>query len=326
MDVAAKHRRGLVSYCAWTAEHSERADPDGRRLAREIGGARRYTGNSGCEMNAFQRFRRTRCGRVIDFEAKGTWPRRVHEVLSSGFDQLCRYELQKSEIDARCARDVWSRCNPPPNEFEAKRAEVIAEVDALLSTQRVLGFHCTRLLTYEVDAVRLEGLRPLTERFATERIDRALSTGGLLADVARVIRERNKSADPGRVGRVSFVNMRSELACESSVGRFFRCWGGEAIYVGYEPEFDPLVGAVLKNMGEPCIVLAALPAISLDATLGAHFARAFLNSRRVRKVTVSFETQVEQAVPGEWILDVVSCRDRRFEDLTGSSKWKFVPG
>src|SRR5450759_2576854 len=47
-------------------------------------------------------------------------------------------------------------------EFEAKRAEVIAEVDALLSTERMLGFHCTRLLRYEVAAIRLEGLRQLT--------------------------------------------------------------------------------------------------------------------------------------------------------------------
>lgn len=206
---------------------------------------------------------------------------------------------------------------------------MIADLDALLSTQRVLGFHCTRLLRYEVDTIRVEGLHPLTECFAAERIDRALSAGMLPGTTARVIRERNQSADAGRADKVWFVNMRSELTCESSVGRLFRCWGGEAIYWGYEPEFDPLVGAVLKNMGEPCIVLAALPvsAMSLFGTLGTHFARAFLKSRRVGKVSANFEAHVKQAVPGEWIIDVVSRRDRRFEDLTRFSKWqKFVLG
>jgi hypothetical protein len=201
---------------------------------------------------------------------------------------------------------------------------VIAEVDAVLSTERILGFHCTRLLRYEVDAIRLEGLRHLTESFVTESIDRALSTGGLPAATARAIRETNQSRDPGRAGVVCFVNMRSELACESSVGRLFRCWGGEAIYWGHEPRFDPPTGTVLQKMGEPCIVLAALPVpvLSLYEKLGMQFARAYLKSCGVRRVSVGFESRVRQAVPREWIIDVVSYRDRRFEELTRSSKWQ----
>lgn len=280
-------------------------------------------------MNSFQRFRRAKCNGVIDFEAKGTWPQRVHEILSSALNELRGYEFRQLRVDALCRRDVMSRYNPPPNEFEAKRAEVIAEVDALLSTERMLGFHCTRLLRYEVAAIRLEGLRQLTESFATERIDRALSTGCLPAVTAHAIRESNKSGDPGRAGVVCFVNMRSELACESSVGRLFRCWGGEAIYWGHEPRFDPPVGTALQKIGEPCIVLAAVPvpAMSLYETLGVQFARAFLKSCGVRRVSVGFESRVRQAVPREWIIDVVSYRDRRFEELTRSSKWQeFVLG
>lgn len=49
---------------------------------------------------------------MIDFEAKSTWPRRIHEALSSGFDQLCRFELRQSQIDALYTRDVLSRYNP----------------------------------------------------------------------------------------------------------------------------------------------------------------------------------------------------------------------
>ncbi len=277
-------------------------------------------------MNSFQRFRRAKCNGVIDFEAKATWPHRIHEVLSSALDELRRYELRQSQIDALCRRDVLTRCNPPPNELEEKRVKVIAEVDALLSTERILSFHCARLLGYEVEAIRLEGLRQLTQSFAMERIDRTLSTGSLPAATARAIRESNQSGDPGRAGIVSFVNMRSELACEGSVGRLFRCWGGEAIYWGRE---DPPVGTALQGIGEPCIVLAALPvpAMSLYGTLGMQFARAFLKSRGVRRVSVGFESRVRQAVPGEWIIDVVSYRDRRFEELTRSSKWqKFVLG
>src|SRR5450759_676698 len=69
-------------------------------------------------MNSFQRFRRAKCNGVIDFEAKGTWPQRVHEILSSALNELRGYEFRQLRVDALCRRDVMSRYNPPPNEFQ----------------------------------------------------------------------------------------------------------------------------------------------------------------------------------------------------------------
>jgi hypothetical protein len=65
-----------------------------------------------------------------------------------------------------------------------------------------------------------------------------------------------------------------------AVKRLFRRWGGEAIYVGHEPECDKEIGTVLRSIGEPSIVVAALPMyeMHLFGTVGERFTTLFRNA------------------------------------------------
>src|SRR5205085_1548031 len=55
--------------------------------------------------------------------------------------------------------------------------------------QRVLAYHCTRLLTHEVAAIRAIGLRPLSESLVRDRIAAAVAHGAL-APAVRELAER----------------------------------------------------------------------------------------------------------------------------------------
>src|SRR5713226_6661167 len=61
--------------------------------------------------------------------------------------------------------------------------------------------------------------------------------------------------------------------------RFFRHWGGEALYSSYES--DPITSSAIRVIGTPCIVEADIPIASLGKHGGLAFkiVRRFLKSR-----------------------------------------------
>jgi hypothetical protein len=125
-----------------------------------------------------------------------------------------------------------------------------------LGSRRVLAYHCTRLLSYEVDDVRNQGLRPLTEQLVRQRVA-AADARGLLSDAVR------RRALSGNVFALGNARSRTDRTC-LVVGRsifdedphglipLLRHWGGEAIRDG--PSEQPL----LANLGVPTIVAATL--------------------------------------------------------------------
>jgi hypothetical protein len=273
----------------------------------------------------FRDFRRRLCQGAIDFEAENTWPQQVSAMLSRNLDLLASYEARQTSIDALCGNDVIARNNPPENEFQPMRDQIIEELDSMLADVRMLGFHCTKLLPHEKEDIRQHGLAPLTKSLVARRISNAVSVGYLSNPVAQILQARNEVSNTGRADKCWFVNMRSCLAEESGVKRLFRCWGGEALYVGHEPEYDPEIGPVLRNMGEPNIVVAALPVpdMRIYGTLGEKFASAFLRRRHIQTTTGSgFETRVYRPIPASWLIDLVPLRDERFEELTKESAWR----
>jgi hypothetical protein len=164
-------------------------------------------------------FRRRRCVGVIDFQLIRTWPPGVLRLLTTNLGELRSYERRQARIDALCERDVFARLDPPQNEFRLRRGQIVEEVDRALAGERVLGFHCTRLLPNEMDEIRTGGLLPLTVSLVVHRIRRACSMGMLPGAVARVLERDNQAADRGRENMCWFVNRRSDLTEESAVKR-----------------------------------------------------------------------------------------------------------
>jgi hypothetical protein len=193
------------------------------------------------------------------------------------------------------------------------------QADEILSRERLLGFHCTRLLPYEAAEIREIGLCPPSPKFLAERINRAREAGYLPAKLCRRLRDENQAEDANRVGRICFVHRRSCLRAESSVHRFFESWGGEVLYNSHEQ--DPTTGPTLRSLGEPYIVIASLPVNKLEGfgyNLSRYFANKLLNdSTRGKAGRPELpETSIAGPVPSKWVVELVSFRDASFESLT----------
>ena len=252
--------------------------------------------------------------RIVDIEDPLSWPNSLCELLEGNRDVLSGFENGQTEID----KIPGGRFNSPTNEFAVKRGEVVSRAGEILAAEKILGFHCTRLLPYEAESVRHEGLKLPSPEFLRERIEGAVSEGHLTRELAISLLRNNQAADPNRRDKIGFANARSLLRQRNLVCRFFDSWGGEALYNSHED--DLATGPALKSMGEPYVVVAGLPAnvLRISGQLASYFINAFLRSVSVKtRDGAGFESSVEEPVTAGWLLSVIGSTDWRFRLLAG---------
>lgn len=253
---------------------------------------------------------------VVDIEDPLTWPEALCKLLTNSKAVLSGYEASMREAEGEPGGRFRSRAN----EIAGRRREVVEKANRIVAVTRILGFHCTRLLPYEVESVWQEGLKLSSREFLRDRIERAVKENHLRRALAKAFLEKNQADNPNRRGSVGFVNARSLLKKASRVHRFFEFWGGESLYNSHED--DHITGPVLKRIGEPHVVVAALPATVLHTgpELGEPFINAFLRSVGLRtRGYAEFESHVTQPVSKEQILAVIGSSDWRFTLLTGNA-------
>jgi hypothetical protein len=258
-----------------------------------------------------------------------TWPHVLVSAFERAFPLLQIYEADRQRIDRLCEVDIAMRCNAPTAKGTDSRLELIAAADRELATQKLVGYHASRLDATEVRCILRTGLRPLSRALVDERINRQVSLRNLSKDIAERLRTKNAANDVDagqRLGLVHFCFSRSLLQSESGMSRLLAYWGGEALYRCYET--DETVGTVLRSIGKPAIVEAAVPVYAIKAflSIGERLLNAFLWRRGVSAEHASeFEGYTHESVPGEDIMQVTTSDERRFHELTRCSTWRIPP-
>ncbi|TDU73491.1 hypothetical protein [Streptomyces sp. KS 21] len=131
----------------------------------------------------------------------------------------------------------------------------------LLAGRLLRTFHATRLLDYEVDDVKADGLRRLAPRLLQDRQDKALASGVITADERDALREssvfKTERFAQFRLNKVCVVGNRQPLY-DRPIGAQFSFWGGEAQYNG--AGWNELASDRVKKLGRPALVVALLDA------------------------------------------------------------------
>jgi hypothetical protein len=174
---------------------------------------------------------------MIDVDDPSTWPDRVRAWVEP-FAEALRGTTEYT-TDLAVPLDL-------ENEFRA-----------LLADETVRADHYTRLLDHEVEGIKREGLRPLTEQLVIDRITGACAHGVLDTPTRDFLLSRHVFATGGssnRADRVCFVLGRGELSwsaagCDDQLS----VWGGEGIYngaIGVEER--------VRGLGQPAMVTALI--------------------------------------------------------------------
>lgn len=104
----------------------------------------------------------------------------------------------------------------------------------LLQGEVLRGWHCTRLTDKEVDHIKKHGMQPPNREILRQRIQQIQEDGLIDSVTAERFMTENQANDRGRKDRIWFCFSTPRTAGQKGIERFFRRWGGEALYNSHE--------------------------------------------------------------------------------------------
>jgi hypothetical protein len=254
-----------------------------------------------------------------------TWPAPLLEYLASEYEMfLAHARSDRDTMDAYLAPKDKYICLSmyPPNPHFRAREHAAQTVLDLLQGEPLRGWHCSRLTAKEVDRITRHGMQPPDLAILRERIDQIQSEGLIAYKIAVRLRTENDADHTYRKGRIWFCFFEPRSAGQHGIERFFRRWGGEALYVAHEE--DETTGEVLRTIGRPCLIEVDVPiaAIRRVTYLGEKVIRRFLlhNGFDTRE-SWEHEDHVSDPISAASILRFVFHPDPEFARLTDCDSW-----
>jgi len=246
---------------------------------------------------------------VVDIDTEDTWPEAAICLLRQAAPVLDAFEADAN------SNYRW----------RAQRQDVISELDRIFADCWLVGYHCTRMIVSEIDALSIEGMQPLSLEFVQRRICRAMHCCEISHSLGRVLLDRNHASHEHRVNMLWLNFSRVGLRDESGLNALFEYWGGEALYWSQSKK----VLRKLAKVGRPCIVEMIVPVSGLSWG-PCPFSELMLKHHRRRPTDdesiVGFTGFVSQAVTPDLIRKVIVDGTDEFERLTGRSRWFRLDG
>lgn len=246
---------------------------------------------------------------ILDPNSSLAWPAPLLECLSTHHDLLLGWERRTGSVLAPL--------------YDA----AINEVDAAIRPYALIGWHCTRLTEAEIEEILRAGMHLPNEATLRARIEARVRAGDLTQEIADMLKRRHEAADLGRSGMVWFCFSPPRSAGEAGIERFFRHWGGEALYNSHED--DPVTSPALNRVGVPCIIEAKVPIALLSryGGLSTKIVRRFLIDRGLATVEpVDHEDRIEAPLPAQHIRQIIRHPSPKFSELTGCADWDYPVG
>ncbi len=106
----------------------------------------------------------------MEIECVASWPRDLVKLLRENYEVLRDYELEEQRIDKLARLDWRLRVYRPPNALRAQRTALISKIEEAVQHLDIIGFHCTRLEDDEVEAIKRDGLVPLSRAILGKNI------------------------------------------------------------------------------------------------------------------------------------------------------------
>lgn len=245
---------------------------------------------------------------LINFDAPESWPADLLAYITTHYQLFLDWESGRTKGIASAYDSA------------------ISEVGDILQQYAITGWHCTRLTEAEIAVIISGGMQLPDATMLRQRIDALLNAGLLTADVAGRLKANNQAHEQYRAGMVWFCFFPPRLAGESGIARFFRFWGGEALYNSHERDLE--TGEVISRIGVPCLVEADVPIASLSpAGLSFKIVRRFLISRGFQTgEPVDHEDRIKRPLPRECVRRVIRYPESDFVQLTGCNSWDVLLG
>lgn len=249
--------------------------------------------------------------KIIDLENPTAWPRDLIDFLEAHHGLLLGWESQGGG-ETPVSVSGWT--------FD----RTIAGLCEILDNYFLTGWHCTRLTDAEICSIKAHGMQLPNPQLLKRRIDAIEAEGLISADIAKRLRSENQANDANRASMIWFCFYPPYIGGESGIGRFFRSWGGEALYNSHER--DPETDAALGKIGTPCLVEADVSNASFkegSVRLAFKIVLRFLISRGyATREPVEHDDRAILGIPPENIRRIIRFPESDFIVLTRCDAWR----
>lgn len=254
-----------------------------------------------------------------------TWPADLVEFLDSHFDSLSDYVAREQETMhayLNQSEGYVPMALMPSNPFRDLYYKVVQESTQIASSQMLRGWHCTRVTDSEAEYIAENGMLLLSNELVAKKVE-LLRNQRLISDTtAKFIIEPSIADDECRTQMIWFCFFEPRLAWQSGIERFFRFWGGEAIYA---PQHSTPVLEELGKIGRPCLIEVDVPISSLatNSFLGEKIVRNYLRSHGINDgEDEKHEDRSTVPLAAQNIIRFIFHGEQLFDDLTGCGKWE----
>jgi len=241
---------------------------------------------------------------IVDLESPSTWPLDLQEYLGAHHDLFLRWETQPAPGDG------------------PRYDKAIYGLMEVLRSYSLVGWHCTRLTDAEMDSIVATGMELPNLAMLTRRID-AVTEGGLISTrISNRLKTENQAHESNRAGMVWFCFFPPRVAGQGGIGRFFRHWGGEALYNSHEDDSE--TSLILRSIGTPAIVEAEVPISTLapHSSLDMKVARRFVISRGYQTgERCDFEGRIIFPLSAKNVRRIIRFPESAFVELSGCNGW-----
>lgn len=266
----------------------------------------------------------------VEIEDKSTWPRNFLEIATQEKQLIISYHKFKEDIESKSIKNVELRYNPPLNPFRAEYEEIVYRTEELLMLNNIVAYHCTKLIDYEIENIKRDGMKILSKELVQERLTSAYKYGYLLKEEfdylinSQDINEILYNKHGVRTERICFLANRSMLRNDvNGIYRFFRSWGGEGVYWGHET--DKIIAPTLRKLGTPCIIKCSIPVNDIEHFSSSLAERFFSNliASDIENPEPSsvFEMYIKRNLDTSEIIEVIELQNPTFNELTDYNNW-----
>lgn len=206
---------------------------------------------------------------TVDLDIIDTWPNESREILTSNINEIIKAEKNSLEHDMS---DEKYTSEDTGAEFIK---QIKTKIAATLKPTHVRIFHATR--TTDPDSIKNEGLKTLNIQDHIERVVSAVQIKKG-AEVARQFTAalKNYTVPQGEIreGQVCFFNYRQATGTDDLLNYF----GGECIRKALEHNNHHRLVEILKEIGEPKIIVIRYPFQDIEACTKDSFADNFIQT------------------------------------------------
>lgn len=241
-----------------------------------------------------------------------SWPDEFLLLIKNSEKELKGFLREEHRIDKLRNHDLLTRYFRPKNIYFERWCEIIDNLEVILEKYNIVGFHCTKLMDYEVSDIQNNGLNPLNKNFSNQRIEKLYRKGFISKDLKSELINKDELDDEYRKGRIFVFHCLSTLKDEWGLNRLFGYWGGESLYTYLKNTNE------LKSIGISCIILTSIKIKELDIhpQLSKRMVALYFEDNCYPHDTDSIiETNLN-------VIRVIRQEEKLFEDLTNIKDWK----